>query len=952
MSIDINELKALLTCDARDNGCIPFWSWNDKLSIPELIRQIEWMADNGAGGFFMHARGGLKTEYLSEEWMECIKACAKKAAEVKIDAWAYDENGWPSGFAGGKLLDEEENHDLYLSHAYGEKDENAFVSFPSKNGEYLNIYRHVAASTVDILNPEVVDKFISLTHEAYKEYMGEDFPLIKGFFTDEPQYYRWGTPYTVMLEKYFKENFSEDIKEKLNLLFEENEGYREFRYRYYLALHNLMLENFGKKIYHWCEKNNTQFTGHYIEENSLAGQMLCCAGIMPFYEFEHIPGIDRLARFVEGELALRQLSSAAAQTGKRKTITETFGCCGWDITPKEVKAIAEYQFVGGINIMCQHLVPYSEHGQRKRDYPAHYSRVNPWVREGDNFRIFNDYFTRMGKLISESDEIVNVAVLHPIRSAYLEYKRHVNFFDGGNIESIERGLSDTIRLLKEEDILWHFIDETLMEAHGSVEGNKLRCGLCEYDYLILPKGITNVGGNMRNILAEYVNNGGKILALDTPVYCEGREEDFGFIKSNITLADIAAAQTVKTDRRDTKIHYTLRKMKDGKQFIYLMNCDPDHETEVTFTLPEGYTSFESVDVSGFSVETVGTTLNVEPYGARLLFLSDGEVTNKEALPEVTLDAESFEITEFSENYLPVDFLCYSVDGINYSEKLNHIGILKKLLDDRYEGKLWLKYEFDVTAVPERISLIGEEGNIEKVTVNGTPVTFTDTAWEDISFKRADISGLVKQGNNEIISQMDYFQSENVYYALFCPDATESLRNCLAYDCEIEPMYIAGDFGVYSQTGFTQGHREGIFLGDDFVISERKTEITELVTDGYPFFAGKLRLKTVLTLEDKNVSLKLKGRYHAATVFVNGEKAGELLFNDSLDISRFAKEGENVIEIDTVISNRNLFGPHHGAGDEEPFGVGPGNFELSDWKEGKSHRCLTRYSLISAKLFRG
>ena len=70
--------------------------------------------------------------------------------------------------------------------------------------------------------------------------------------------------------------------------------------------------------------------------------------------------------------------------------------------------------------MCQHLLPYSEYGQRKRDYPAHYSDINPWVRK--NFKEFNDYFSYLGKLLAESDEIVNVGVLHPIRSAYFDYK--------------------------------------------------------------------------------------------------------------------------------------------------------------------------------------------------------------------------------------------------------------------------------------------------------------------------------------------------------------------------------------------------------------------------------------------------------------------------------------------------------------------------------------------------
>ena len=45
---------------------LPFWSWNDKLDPDELRRQIRAMHDAGLGGFFMHARGGLQTAYLSE----------------------------------------------------------------------------------------------------------------------------------------------------------------------------------------------------------------------------------------------------------------------------------------------------------------------------------------------------------------------------------------------------------------------------------------------------------------------------------------------------------------------------------------------------------------------------------------------------------------------------------------------------------------------------------------------------------------------------------------------------------------------------------------------------------------------------------------------------------------------------------------------------------------------
>ena len=80
---------------------LPFWSWNDKLNLNETLRQIGIMDEAGLGGFFMHARGGLQTEYMGEEWFENVRAPCDEAARRGMYAWAYDEKGWPSGFGGG-----------------------------------------------------------------------------------------------------------------------------------------------------------------------------------------------------------------------------------------------------------------------------------------------------------------------------------------------------------------------------------------------------------------------------------------------------------------------------------------------------------------------------------------------------------------------------------------------------------------------------------------------------------------------------------------------------------------------------------------------------------------------------------------------------------------------------------------------------------------------------------
>ena len=79
----------------------PFWAWNCKLDRETMVRQVLYFKEMGMGGFHMHCRTGLDTEYLGEEFMEIIRACVEKAKEEDMLAWLYDEDRWPSGFGGG-----------------------------------------------------------------------------------------------------------------------------------------------------------------------------------------------------------------------------------------------------------------------------------------------------------------------------------------------------------------------------------------------------------------------------------------------------------------------------------------------------------------------------------------------------------------------------------------------------------------------------------------------------------------------------------------------------------------------------------------------------------------------------------------------------------------------------------------------------------------------------------
>ncbi len=254
----IFELKDM---DPKEYTSIPFWSWNNKLEEKELIAQIHEMKKGGMRGFMIHARNGLEVEYLSEQWFHLVELCLEEARKLNMRVLIYDEHGWPSGFAGGKLLKNTENRARYLSYQVQKMyDEQAFAVFKMENDtirritqpesgqqEYHCIYLKSSPANTDILNPQVVKQFLDIVYEAYYQRFADRFGKeLAGFFTDEPQYYRYETPYTPAAEQIWKERYGEDIRDGLLYLFILNEKGYIYRTRYYRLMNELYTQNYYK----------------------------------------------------------------------------------------------------------------------------------------------------------------------------------------------------------------------------------------------------------------------------------------------------------------------------------------------------------------------------------------------------------------------------------------------------------------------------------------------------------------------------------------------------------------------------------------------------------------------------------------------------------------------------------------------------------------------------------
>ena len=753
---------------------------------------------------------------------------------------------------------------------------------------------------------------------------------MKGFFTDEPQYYRWDTAYSKVLIDYFKEEYGIELWDEIGKLFIECDGAYSFRYKYWNALHKFFIESFAKQIYDWCEEHGCQLTGHAVEESTMFAQMWCCGGVMDFYEYEHIPGIDWLGRALSTELMPKQIGSACEQLGKKHVLTETFACCGWDATPIELKRIAEWQYVNGVNLMCTHLSPYSNKGQRKRDYPLHYSEHNSWH---DKFRIFNDYFTYLGYMLAESKNRVNTLIIHPIKSAYLTYDRRR---DGESVKDLESSFHSLIESYGEKNIPHHYGDENLMKRHASVSGGKMRVGNYEYKYVVLPF-IKSLDKSTYALIQEFLAQGGKlVMEHGKPEYLEGEPYAFDDLVATATIGDVTADLEYRIETESTTIRSAYR-TGDFGTFLYVVNIGYE-DVDTKITLNSKYPvlfDLQSLEKKPLVLEDGKINLHLEAGSSAVIFESDEPYAPKTLEKNDQIDVSGeWKVISSADNNLTIDKAQVSLDGVNYSRNAYVMAIFNDLIKKQHLGKIYLKYSFKVKEIPQRIYLESEQMSIISCTINGKKLEFTGKGSLDQSFITADLAGLVKVGVNEIIYEIDFYQSEHVYFVL--SDVTpekESLKNCLSYDTELESIYIRGDFGVYDDGIKADGDLVLLTEGEHYIAS-KKTVLTpeNFTTQGYLFFAGKLTIEKDIVIEKGASLLRIDGRRAVVDVLVDGKAVRTLMFENSVDLAEFADGKAHTVRLVVYASNRNLLGPHHFF-IPEPTSVSPYTFDLTGaWKD--------------------
>jgi hypothetical protein len=102
-NLDSSAARKIFTAPPRQYATAPLWVWNDMLTDDQIRGTMRDLAGQKVMQVFVHPRPGLMTPYLSDEWFRLWKVALDEAEKLDMNVWIYDENSYPSGFAGGHV---------------------------------------------------------------------------------------------------------------------------------------------------------------------------------------------------------------------------------------------------------------------------------------------------------------------------------------------------------------------------------------------------------------------------------------------------------------------------------------------------------------------------------------------------------------------------------------------------------------------------------------------------------------------------------------------------------------------------------------------------------------------------------------------------------------------------------------------------------------------------------
>lgn len=994
---DFTSLTSEFKTPSAEYTTSPFFVWNYKITKEEIDKYMNDFKNSGSSQVFVHPRPGLITEYLSDEWFDLFKYTVDKGKELGMKVWIYDENSYPSGFAGGHVPDQmpesyNQGQGLVMKEFETLPDtaDKYYMCLKEENGIFIDVTSSLASEKgksgkyflfsktyngkrdwyggftyVDLLYPGVTEKFVDVTMSGYEKSLGTDLgETVPGVFTDEPQINSpGGIRWTPDLFEVFRDRWGYVLRTQLPSLFYEVGDWKKVRHNYTQTLLQLFIDRWAKPYYNYCEAKGLKFTGHYWEHEW--PNMRPGGDNMAMYAWFQVPGIDMLfnqyndssVRAQFGNVrSVKELASAANQTGRQRKLSETYGGGAWELTFTDMKRLGDWEYALGVNLMNQHLSHITLAGARKYDYPPTFTYHEPWWK---NYKYINDHYARLSVALSAGRQVNDILVLEPTTSAWL-YDSYIK----RNPESANIGqtFQNFITKLEKSQVEYDLGSENMIMDMGSVKGGKFIVGQCSYSTLVIPPLTENLDLATFRLISKFVAGGGNLVAFSVPSLVDG-EEGKGLTEFFTKYSDRIHIEKDLTPDVLTKyftsplisfsgvsgddLYHHRRTLSDG-QVLFLANSSLADNLTGSVKIKGGGAvelNTRTGEKYGYPVDTkegfVSISFNLPPAGSLLLGVQSArseilEIPAKPEKFESVISAGNMTVSREKENALAIEFCdlmisnevtkdlhnytaadrVYKTFGFSNGNPWNAAVQFRTNIIDRdtfnVNTGFTASYHFNIKDSFDYSSIraVIERPWLWTVSLNGTEIKPEEGQWWlDREFAVFNIGGLVKRGDNILSLKV----------------------SPMKIHAEIEPVYITGDFSVMpAGKGWTIG-------------APVKTLTAGSWKDqGMPFYSWDVTYSKEFTVENTEGRFKVrldKWNGTVAEVSVDGKPAGLIAFPPyECDVTEFIKTGVNKVEVNVIGSLKNLMGPHFN--DPAPGMVSPGH-----WRNVKSYPAGKEYQLL-------
>lgn len=458
-----------------------------------------------------------------------------------MHTWLYDENGYPSGTAGGYVTEMYPEHiakglycydywrkiggpGIYRADVPGDKLWKA-VLIPIDGGEVIDVthclnernvlYVDVPAGSyylfmmsirrlfdgthatesyseprnyISLSDKKAVETFIGCTHEKYKEVLGDQFGRgVLAMFTDEPSLISWNIRRAVFPILPWLDSYPDDFADRYGYEFYRacvavvtGKGPQVTKRRcdFWEFIADTVAENYFGTIQDWCHANGLKSSGHMLEEERLQAHIYNYGSFYRSMRRFDWPGIDQLQ-------------------------TETGALMNDNAIPI-ARFIASFADINGEHEV---FTEFSDHCVRERGEVAgldcYYGSVNWHLAMGaNNFTsyyswdgitkeetiAFNRYTARSGYLLRQGCRDSRVAIYYPEAAMWSSYtpSTEARAIDhSAPTKALEKAFVRSSWALLHKQVDFDYIDTTLL-CQGEIRDGKLCYRDRSYHAIVIP----------------------------------------------------------------------------------------------------------------------------------------------------------------------------------------------------------------------------------------------------------------------------------------------------------------------------------------------------------------------------------------------------------------------------------------------------------------------------------